>query len=119
TGLFVIIFTILILICIFTPKQNFHIFVNWSEIGILGMAQLSAAIMLCFFVPGYGIVLIITKKYKMNSILAVLLTYLFSMLITGLTAYIAAIFFDSVISASKDLFISVYVCILVTFLIFS
>lgn len=119
TSLFVIIFTILILICIFTPKENFHIFVNWSEIGILGIAQLSAAIMLCFFVPGFGIVLIITKKYKMNSILTVLLAYLFSMLITGITAFIAALFFDSAISASKNLFILVYVCILVTFLIFN
>jgi hypothetical protein len=117
TSLFVIIFTMLILICIFTPKQNFHIFVNWSEIGILGIAQLCAAIMLCFYVPGFGIVLIITKKYKMNSILTVLLAYLFSMVITGLTAFVAALFFDSAISASQNLFISVYVCILVTFLI--
>jgi len=119
TSLFIIIFTALILICIFTPKQNFHIFVNWSEIGIPGIIQLSAAIMLCFFVPGYGIVLIITRKCKMNPILAVLLAYLLSMLITGLPAYIAALFFDSAISESKNLFILVYVCILVTFLIFN
>ena len=119
TSLFIIIFTTLILICIFTPKQNFHIFVNWSEIGVPGIIQLSAAIMLCFFVPGYGIVLIMTKKYKMNPILATLLAYLLSMLITGLPAYIAALFFDSAISESKNLFILVYVCILVTFLIFN
>lgn len=119
TILFIIIFTVLILIYTFTPKENFHIFVNWNEIGIQGIIQLSAAILLCFFVPGYGIVLITTRKYKMNSVLAVLLAYLLSMLITGLPAYIAALLFDGAISESKNLFISVYLCILVTFLIFN
>jgi prepilin signal peptidase PulO-like enzyme (type II secretory pathway) len=40
-----------------------------------------SGIMLCFFMPGYVTVLIITKKRKVNPFLAVLLAYLLGMLI--------------------------------------
>lgn len=116
--LFVTIFIIVILISSLTLKQDFHIFINWSEIGGMGIIQLGAAIMLCFFIPGYAMVLIITKKYKIDPILAVLLAYLLSMLITGITAYISALSFDSAISETKNLFIIVYLGILVSFLIY-
>jgi hypothetical protein len=117
TILFVIIFVIMIVISSFSFIQDFHIFTNWEAIGAIGIVQLGAAIMLCFFIPGYGIVLILTKKYKIDPILMVLLAYLLSMLITGLTAYISALYFDSSISESKYLFIAVYLSILVSFLI--
>jgi hypothetical protein len=115
--LFVTIFVIVILISSFTFNQNFHIFIDWNEINGIQLIQLGAAIMLCFFIPGYAFVLILTKKYYINPILAVLLAYLFSILITGLIAYISALSFDIGISQSKNLFIVVYLIILALYLI--
>jgi hypothetical protein len=119
TILFVTIFGIMIVISSFSLKQDFHIFTNWNDISVFGTVQLATAIMLCFFIPGYGIVLIITKKYKLNPVLAVLLAYLLSILITGLTAYISALSFDIPISETKYLLLEVYLIILVSFVIFN
>jgi hypothetical protein len=115
---FVTIFIILILVCSFNYDQNFHIFTDWSDISIIGIIKLGAAIMLCFFIPGYALVLLITRKYNVNPILQILLSYLLSIFTTGLTAYIAALTFDSAISGSKNLFIAIYLSILISFLIY-
>lgn len=115
--LFVAIYIIATLICSFSYQQEFHIFTNWNEIGLVGITQLASSIVLCFFLPGYAMVLVITKKYKLHPILKVLLAYLFSILTTGLTAYIAALSFDKAVSESKYLFIAVYLGILMSFLI--
>jgi len=114
---FVTIFSILIFILSSSNQEDFHIFINWGDIQGNDIIHLGSAIMLCFFIPGLGIVLIIFKNYRIDPILSVLLAYLFSILITGLTAYVSALSFDSVISESKNLFILVYVLILVGFLI--
>jgi hypothetical protein len=116
--LFVAIFAISILISFFAPQQEFHIFIKWNEIGSRDIIQLGSAIVLCFFLPGYAIVLIITKESKMDPILQVLLAYLLSILTTGLTSYVSALFFDKAITESKYLFIAVYLTILASFLIF-
>jgi len=116
--LFVAIFAISILISSFAYQQEFHIFINWNEIGSRDIIQLGSAIVLCFFLPGYAIVLIITKRYRMDPILKILLAYLLSILTTGLTAYVSALFFDKAITESKYLFIAVYLGILASFLIF-
>ena len=115
---FVTIFAILIFISSLSFKQDFQIFVPWNEIGVTGIIQLGSAIMLCFFIPGYGIVLILSRKDKINPIIAVLLAYLLSMLITGLTAYISALSFDIPISQGKFLFTGAYMIILVSVVIF-
>lgn len=116
--IFVTSFAILIFISSLHYEQEFHIFTDWKDISIFGIVQLSAAILLCFFIPGYSIVLMITKRYRMNRILSVLLGYLLSMLITGLTAYILSLPFDKPISESKSLFIAVYIIIFMGFLIY-
>ena len=90
--LFAIIFVILIIVCSLHYKQDFHIFTSWNEINATGIIQLGAAIMLSFFVPGYALVRILTKKYSVSPILSILLGYILSILITGLTAYISAQF---------------------------
>ena len=114
---FVTIFLILIFITSSSNQDDFHIFINWSDIQGNDIIHLGSAIMLCYFIPGLGIVLIISKNYRIDPILSVLLAYLFSILITGLTAYVSALSFDSAISESKNLFILVYLLILVGFLI--
>ena len=117
TVLFIAIFAVLILISSFTYTHDFHTFTNWSNVGITSIIQLGAAIMLCFFIPGYGIILIITKKYEMHPILRVLLAYILSMLVTGLTGYISALSFDNAISESKIQFIILYIIIFAAVLI--
>ena len=111
TVAFVTIFVLLILISSFSYTEDFHVFTNWKDISLWNIIQLGAALALCFFIPGYAIVLILTKKYKVDRLLSFLLGYLFSILITGLTAYLSALTFDIATSHSKGLIISVYVSI--------
>lgn len=115
---FVTIFVFLIIVSSFGYKQDFPIFTNWKDINVLDILQLGVSIALCFFIPGFAIVLVITKKYNINPLLSVLLGYLFSILITGLTAYISALTFNIATSDSKGLFMSVYISIIVFFLVF-
>jgi len=117
TIIFVTIFAVSILICSLNYKQDIHIFTNWDHISAIGLIQLGTATMLSFFVPGYALVLILTKRYIVNPILSILLGYLLSILITGLTAYVSALVFDSAISYGNHLFIAVYVGILALYLI--
>ena len=113
---FIIIYTVLILISVPTEKQDFHVFINWNEIGITGIIQLGSAIMLTFFIPGYAIVLIIRRKYQVVPVLSVLLAYLLSLLVTGLTAYIFALSFDIPLSDGRILLIEMHLIILFLFL---
>lgn len=111
------IYVTLLAICTFISKPDSHIFVNWSNIEATGIIQLGAAIMLCFFMPGYAVLLIMNKRYKINPLLTVLLAYLISMLITGIIEYISASSFDTSLFESKNLLIGTYVVILVVFII--
>jgi hypothetical protein len=113
--IFVITFAIIIAIPTFTNNQTIDIFIHWSGIGVTDIINIAAAIMLCFFIPGYALVLIIAKKYKINPILTVLLAYLFSILVTGSTAYILALSFDRAVSESKHLFLGIYLLIFIIF----
>jgi len=116
--IFVTIFASSIIVCSLNYSHDFHIFTNWNEINSTGLIQLGAAIMLCFFVPGYAIVQILTRKHTIKPILSILLGYLFSILIAALTAYISALVFGSAISHSSRLFIAIYVGILALYLVF-
>ena len=114
---FVALYGIVLIISTFISKPDSGLFLHWSDIGIIDVIQLGAAIMLSFFLPGYAVALIISKKYKINPILKVLLAYLISMLISGSIGYILALYFDIAISESKDLLIGIYLVILVAFII--
>jgi len=116
--LFVTIFATLLIISSITYEQKFHVFRNWNEIGVWGIIQLASAIMLCFFIPGYAFVDILSKKYIINRILAILLSYFLSILITALTAYILSLVFDNALSESKHLFIALYAAILAFYLFY-
>jgi hypothetical protein len=97
----IITYGILLAVCALFSKPDSNIFVNWNEIGPIGIAQLVAAIMLTFFLPGYAIVQIISKKNSMNPVLKVLLAYLLSILISGGIEYISAMYLDHSISDTK------------------
>ena len=115
--IFITIYVALLLISSLTHEQTFHIFVKWNEISVVEFAQLGSAIMLCFFVPGYAIILSFSQKYKISPVLATLSAYILSILITGLTSYISALSFDRGVSESKYIFIAVYTSVLGIFLI--
>jgi hypothetical protein len=115
--LFVSIFGILIIISSISHTQDSHVFTNWKQISAIEIIQLGSAVLLCFFIPGYGIVLIINKRRIMNPIFRILLAYLFSMMVTGLTGYISALTFDIAISESKILFIGINLTILASLII--
>ena len=116
--IFVFLFITCIVICsVFSQSDLEHVYTNWYNIGIVGLITLGAGITLSFFLPGYAVLLILTKGYEVNPVLKVLVAYLFSMLITGLIIYLSEIFFDNDISGNKTLLIGVYVVILGLFVI--
>lgn len=115
--LFLTIFVIVIVTCALISKTNFGIFMPWNKFDGISLIQLGAAIALSFFLPGYAVVLILTKNHKINLVLKVLVAYIFSMLITGLTIYFTAIYLDGNISESKIVLISVYIAIITVLIV--
>ena len=116
--IFVFLFLACIVICLVFSKSDLeHIYTDWYNVGIIDLVTLGAGIILSFFLPGYAVLLILIKGYRVNPVLKVLVAYLFSMLITGLTIYLSEIFFDNDISGNKTLLIGVYVVILGLFVI--
>ncbi|HXW11965.1 MAG TPA: hypothetical protein VD694_04325 [Nitrososphaeraceae archaeon] len=115
---FVTIFIVFLVISAFTYNENLQIFTSWDNIEPIELGQLFSGVMLCFFMPGYAVVLIITKNHKLNPVLSVLLACLCSMLITGAISYISALYFDIPISENKTLFIAIYIIILVSLCVY-
>src|SRR4030095_1135665 len=115
---FATVFGLLVVTFAFSQPDDVHLFVEWKYIGLIGIIQLGVANSLCFFIPGFAIVLILTRKYETNPILKILLGYLFSILITGLTAYVFALGFDVATSKLKNFYIMLYSGIIIIFLTF-
>ncbi len=114
--IFVFLYLVFILICTFFSKPNLDIiYTSWNYIGISDVIVLGTGILLSFFIPGYALVLILTKRQRINPVLKVLLAYISSMLITALTIYISAIYLHADASENKILLITVNVVILIAF----
>lgn len=112
------IFSVLLIIASFSYDQKQQVFTNWNEIGIWPIIQLTAAIMLCFFIPGYALIHILSKKFAINQILSVLLSYLLSILITGIAGYVSALGLDSSLAEDRHIFIAVYLAVLAFYLVY-
>jgi hypothetical protein len=116
--IFVIVYLVSLLVCsVFSEPHLEHIYKSWFTIGAIELVSLGAAIILSFFLPGYAILLVLTKSYKINPVLKVLVAYIFSILITGLTVYLSEILFDNGVSVNKTLLMGVYTAILALFVI--
>jgi hypothetical protein len=102
---------------IFNPS-NEEIFIPWEQFTIVQIAELGASIALCFFLPGYALLSIFFRNpdHQINPILKILLAYLLSILVTGLTGYVAASAGFG-LSDIIGLFIFVYLSILIVLLI--
>ena len=87
---FITTYLLLLLIVGFISKSNTDLFVPWDHINAINILQLISAVALCFFMPGYAVVEILDRKRELEPMLKFLLSYIFSILITGLTGYIMA-----------------------------
>jgi hypothetical protein len=94
------------------------IFVPWEQVTIVQIIKLGASIALCFFLPGYALLSVLYTEpgHQIKPILKILLAYLLSILVTGLTGYVAAsVGFD--LSDIRGLFVVVYLSILFILLV--
>ena len=89
--LFIVLYAVLLLILINSSSRGASgLFVDWDKIDPVQGLCLAAAIAFCFFLPGFGLVMILSKRYKLRLVLQILLAYLFSIFITGTAGYITA-----------------------------
>ena len=116
--IFVLVFLASLIICLVFSKPDLaHVYTSWHAIGIIDLVTLGAGIILSFFLPGYAVLLLLTKRHRVNPVLKVLIAYLFSMLITGLAIYLFEIFFDNDAYGNKTLLIGLNAIILSLFVI--
>jgi hypothetical protein len=114
--LFVFIYATAITICAFSNPE-FLIYKNWNEISVIEIIQLGTSIMLTFFLPGYAILLIMTIADRLRPLLRIIAAYLFSILITGLSTYILAVFYGAQETQIKDFLLTLNVIIIVILLV--
>ena len=86
--IFLSIYATCLFIAVFLSDINKEIFISWNEFHAIDVFKLLAAIGLSFFLPGYVIVGILNGQNKFGPLAKVLLSYFFSMLISGLAGYI-------------------------------
>ena len=116
TLFFVVVYSACLLIVathfFFSSSPNEEIFIPWERFTIIDIIELGASIALCFFLPGYALLSVIPSGPHHNSgLLKILLAYILSILITGLTGYaIASLGFG--LSDAPGLFFVEYLVIL-------
>lgn len=114
--IFVAIYITLLIIVGFISKPITELFNSWNQFSLVQIVQLVAAIPLCFFAPGYAIVNIIdNRRREFKPLLRFLLAYVFSILITGLSGYISALF-GYTVSQTKLPLMAVEILILLLFI---
>ena len=90
--LFICSYIILLSVVAYFSNTNTELFIPWEQVTAIQILQLTAAIALSLFFPGYAIVSILTQKVKWLPLLPKLLTaYIISFFIIGCTSYINAI----------------------------
>ena len=113
---FVVIYVVLLAVLMYSSSNaSSGLFINWEKISSVHLLNLTAAILFSFFLPGYALVTILNKKYKLTSLLKLLLAFLFSILITGFGGYVNASF-GYTISNTTLYFIGSYILIFLFYL---
>src|SRR5688572_19337852 len=116
--IFALIYSISLVVCTFFSIPRLDVvFTSWNLLNPFHTIELVIAILLCFILPGYALTAIVTKNYRMQPLLKILLGYFISMLITGLTVYFSSILFDSNIYQNKSILLLVYLAILIVFVV--
>jgi hypothetical protein len=116
--IFVIVYLTLLVVSVFSIPRLDSVYTSWRLLDITNIIELAAGIMLCFLMPGFALISLVIKNFRMKPLLKILLGYLCSMLITALTVYFLSIYFGSNIYQIKFLLISVYSAILVAYVIY-
>jgi len=118
-GLVVVYITFLLIIVILGPVSysNQELFTSWVLLlnNPATITQLVAAVMLCFFIPGYTLLLMANLDQSNNVISKLLLSFLFSVLITGLTEYVSIAIVGLPSTDVNNVIILVYSIVLVLF----
>ena len=78
------------IIFVFLSQDNLQSFVSWQKITPLDFVKIGFVIGISIFMPGYGLISILEGKPKLGYLPKFLLSYIFSILITALVAYITA-----------------------------
>ena len=115
---FVFIVTYIVLLAVLVNSSSnatSGLFIDWQKVALFQIFYLTAAIAFSFFLPGYALVTLLNKKYKLRLLLRLLLAYFFSMLITGLGGYVSGSF-GYQISNTTMMFIGTYILIFLFYL---
>ncbi|MDP9289312.1 MAG: hypothetical protein M3P08_14110 [Thermoproteota archaeon] len=86
--LFIAIYAISIILAFFSVQYS-QIFIPWQELGVKQVISSGFAIFLCCFGPGYAVISSLDKKNELRTVPRFLLSYIISVLITGLVGYIS------------------------------
>lgn len=119
--IFIVVYTVSIII-VGTSKPfdiTGEIFTAWNDFFTsTQIVQLVAAALLSFFFPGYAFVYLLGRVYKLESLPKFLLSFLFSMLLTGFIVYVAAIMVGVPALYLNQIIIGVNVMVLILFIIY-
>jgi hypothetical protein len=113
---FILLYFVSLVIVAFGSHTNTDIFVPWEQIDPSQIVQLSAAILISFFVPGYAIVSILTPKNGLESLPKILLAYVLSIFITGFAIYLTASV-GADFSTTSNILLLIYALILLSFIV--
>jgi hypothetical protein len=87
---FVLLYAVSIVIVVSGSHSNREVFLPWDEISVAQLVQLTASILISFFAPGYAIIGILTPTKKLLMLPRILLAYILSIFIIGITTYLTA-----------------------------
>jgi hypothetical protein len=114
---FILLYFVSLVIVAFGSHANRELFLPWDQVNPLQIIQLTAAILISFFVPGYAIVSILASKNRLELLPKVLLAYTLSIFITGISVYITASFGADFTTTSNVLLV-IYALIFISFVTF-
>ena len=93
--LFICIYGILLSMLVLTSVTNQEVlglYVPWGQVAPVDIIKIANAIAFSFFLPGYGILLLLDRDGKMMLVVKLLLAYFISMLLVALPTYIGSSF---------------------------
>ena len=112
---FILLYIVSLVIVAFGSHAYREIFLPWDQIYPWQIIQLTAAILISFFVPGYAIVSVLAPKDRLELLPRTLIAYVLSIFISGFTTYITASL-GADFSTTSNTLLLINVLILVSFI---
>jgi hypothetical protein len=121
--IFIALYVLAILIVLTSKPHSItdELFISWEQIfsSPVLVIQLMAAILLSFFFPGYAFVYLLAKICPLKSLPKILLSFLLSMLIAGISVYVVEIMIGVPVVYLKPIIIGVDVLVLFLFVVYN